>query len=162
MNKIEALKHVYKHNYMVRRIVDRLVLVKPSMNACDIAKVCKIAIGNVYIMVRTYKLKISNRRAKNAADVIRERYLRDLVPKWDENKNIYENAQALNISYSAARRLCGEFSLKARWKNLTLTTMRHIEKIKKYRESGLNDAEIGRCMGMTRERVRQLLLMKDF
>lgn len=157
MNKAQCLKQMYKHNSMIKRSCDRLLLYQPGMNACDWAKKAKIGLSNVYILARKYKIKLGSHRSQNAREERLERLKNDFVSRWNKDLTVGENARRLDITWYKAATICREFNLSSGYKNkIRLTTLRHIEKIEKYRKKGLSDAEIARVIGMTRERIRQL------
>lgn len=163
MNKIQALKHMYKHNTVVRRTVGKLILFKAGMNACDMAKACKIALGNVYAFRRKYKLKFTSRLKENSRETFMERAKKFYVPLWDKRLTVRANAYKIGISYSTAASINQAFGLNDDiCTRINEASIKKAKRIKQLQATGLNDAEIARVLGITRERVRQISVMKDF
>lgn len=156
MNQTQALRHIMKHNAVVRRTVDKLVLYSPKMTATDYARTCGVQLGTSYQMSAKYKLKLVKRYDYSIKKAATEQKKQELIAKWDPQKTCAQNALVLGISHTRALCLCREYNL-THGRNYHSTTLRKIEQIKEWKAKGLNDAQVARVIGVTRERVRQLL-----
>jgi hypothetical protein len=155
MERKKAIETFIKHSIKARRTVEKLEKFKPGMSIKQYADALGYTTTAAWVIAHKYGLPFDNRL--HHCQETREKNRRKFYQQnWDENKTIAENAILLGVKYQTAVQACSRYGLKAKYKSLTPTAIQQLKNVKKYLEMNLSKAEVGRLMGISRERVRQL------
>lgn len=152
MKKKDAFKLMEKYYPMFRKSIPQLMCFEKGMTAPQFANKANITITRAYQIINQYKLISAN---SNVATIKAARRRKELSLRWDSKKTIRENATLLKVSIGLADRIQKEFNFQFIDHKNDLKRKR-IRKILLFRKNGLNDSEISRVLGLSRERVRQL------
>lgn len=156
MKKQEAMERYIKHGITSQRSVKRLMLWKNGMSIKQFATALGVTTTWAWQFAKRFGLEFTQRswhRTNSRSEGIK------LILKktWDEDKTVRENAIALGYSYSRASYYCRKYNLKAKWKRKGQYTLNRLQKVQDYLDKGISQADIARVMGLSRERVRQLV-----
>jgi hypothetical protein len=155
MNRKEAVKIYLEHNNLANKTIDRIQKFDGRQSSTKFAEACGVGLGYAYGLARSYNLKFTG-RAKSNRETILETQREEKASKWDKEKTVLENAQALGIHYATALGICKKYKLQSRLKYTSLATLKKMERIKEFRKKGLSDSEISRVLAVSREYIRQL------
>lgn len=153
LTQAEATTLYLKHQPRSRRIIHNLTKHRKGMTGSQFANTTGLSLARAYTLLRDYGLinTIDNGRIAKM-EATRKKW----ASKWNTRKTITENAIAMGINYDLAIKLRNNYNFEYKTGHrLTKQRLNSYKKITRLNSLGLNDAEIGRLIGCTRERVRQ-------
>lgn len=156
MNRIEATKLFIKHNSRSKRTIAKLMKFKKGMSIAQYANAIGTSLTYAYVIARTHSIGFMN-RDQHILSRAKERAKEKVIETWDESKTIKENADMLGVSYNRATGYKFRYNLQSRVYPMKEVTMKRLEKIAGYIDRDLSYADIARLMGLSRERIRQIV-----
>ena len=161
MIKEEAVELVLAKRFNFSKDVEKLMKYEPGDTATSLSIKIKSTIARARGFLMFYKLYEKDILKERAIKLIKERY-QDKVKDWDEEITIHENAKRLGIAHHTARKLAEIFGLKYSkiWKRSTKRVLRE-NRIIEFKRMGIKDAEIGRFFNVSREYVRQIIILHE-
>ena len=165
MNKLKAMELVMQR-HMNRRLLNILLAWDESNTVDENADACKISHDYARRITSNYRLRFRKspfnfRRAYTR--VKSDRYIK----KWRPDLTIKENAKNLGVTKSAASNIANAYGLSwtkhyksgmsAKWKAKSRKFDLRMQ-MKSMRDAGVTLEKIGKAYGITRERVRQIVL----
>ena len=160
MNREAAVKLFFEHNRIATRTVNSLSKYTPKMSITEFAVAAGMGVSPAYSLARVYGLEFKC-RSISIRTAARKRNEELYVSKWDSSKTIGENAKVLGISGSLASRICRGFKLEAKQGHLKDKVINQIKRMDEFAVKGLTDSQISRVMGVSREWIRQLKILKE-
>lgn len=157
MNKAKATKLYLKGSKQARIGIERLLKWKDGMSIEQYAKKLNTCNAQTWIFANRYGLKFIN-RSKHAGEARKKYYRKYYTELWDSTKTLHENARAVDKTYTYATQIARKYGLDYKFRKVIhLGTQITIDKVINYKSKGLSNAEIGRILNKSRERIRQIL-----
>lgn len=159
MNRKEAIERILRHNPKLNEYIKRLMAYEKGMSSNEYCNKVKLPISNAIVFLRLHGITLDRINSLTKTNFKKRKLLSQ---KWDKNLTISANAIKLGIGTVTASLLSREFSLPyVHHKKLNGFGIKRIKRMMKFKEKGLRDSEIARLIGISRERVRQILIQSS-
>ena len=161
MTREEAIKLVLERRGNFAKEVEKLEKYEKGDTATSFSIKIKSTISRARGFLMFYRLYEKDILKEKAIKLIKERY-QDKVTEWDKEITVHENAKRLGIAHHTAIKVAEIFGLKysKTWKRSAKRILRE-KRIIEFKQMGVKDAEIGRFFNVSREYVRQIIILHE-
>ena len=155
MTREEAIKQYLANHFKAEEDIQRLCLYDPKGSLTAFSGKIKLSI------TAASALLIKNGLGRNRTEAYHAFHLRkkaEYEKLWNANLTLRENAKRLNKGKDQAYSIAWRYNLPYLPASLTNQKLkRRTKRILELRKKGVNEAEMGRFFGLSRERIRQLI-----
>lgn len=161
MTREEAVKLALERRGNFAKEIEKLEKYEKGDTATSFSVKIKSTISRARSFLMSYRLYEKDVIKEKAIKLIKERY-KSAVSKWDSEVTVHENAKRLGIAHHTALRMAEIFGLKysKAWKRSAKRILRE-NRIIEFKRMGVKDAEIGRFFNVSREYVRQIIILHE-
>jgi hypothetical protein len=157
----KAIKVYFAHNPKGQLYLKRILTYNPKLSYSQQATLWKCGISNAHSLITKFDLpSLAGESRIKRAELLRKSWeTRNLhrIKKWNPNLTIRQNCLRIGISYYTGMHWVRRYGLKyCHHSQIKPAKVRRIKRIMTLSKKGLNDAEIGRFFGYSREYVRQI------
>lgn len=150
----EACEIYVNNTPQARSCVEKIIKYEDGMTVKEFSEKVRCGYHNTTNILKKFNIRINRMNSLEKAYSDR-REKQSLL--WDENMTISGNAKKIGISNNTANKICSEYNLLyCHHKNIKPSMRKRLNRICELSNMGIKDAEIGRLLGCSGERIRQL------